>query len=250
MAIHGPLVAATVWFGQVDLSGNCNKIDGPHCTVVDLDTTNFASGGAHARTGGLYDSDTNIEGFAEYGANLQDDYSFAAVDSISPPTRIVSISPTGADGAVAYTFQGLHLDYKTGTQVGSVQPYALNVKGRGTYPTIRGNILLPKQAMAATTNGTVTNLGAVSATQSVYASLHVFAASGTNPTLDVTVQSAALVGFGTPTTRITFAQQTAAGSVFATPTAGAITDAFWRVTATIGGTGGPNFTAAVVVGIQ
>lgn len=243
MAIFGPLISATVFMGGVDLSGNCNKLDGPHAMIADEDVTNFASGGAKVRTGGLIDGDLGIEGFVEYGTGLED---AAAFSTFSANTPTVSVSADGTDGGVTYTMQALQLDYKFGGPVGGVQPYTISVKNRGQYGPVRGNLLLPKQTMTATTNGTVTNLGAVSSTQSLYAALHVFAASGT---LDVTVQSAATVGFGSPTTRLTFSQMTATGDQFATPISGAITDGYWRVVATIAG-GTPSFSAAVIVGIQ
>jgi hypothetical protein len=92
-------------------------------------------------------------------------------------------------------------------------------------------------------------LGAVAAGQRVYAALHVIdPVSGTSPTLDVTLKSAALVGFGSPTTRLTFTQATEPTSELLSA-AGAITDEFWRVDFSIGGTDTPTFPFIVVVGI-
>jgi hypothetical protein len=52
-----------------------------------------------------------------------------------------------------------------------------------------------------------------------------------------------------PTTRVTFSQATGRTSQWATPVAGAITDDWWDISWTIGGTGGPDFTFVAVVGI-
>ena len=94
-------------------------------------------------------------------------------------------------------------------------------------------------------SGTGIQLGAVSATQSVHASLHALTVSG--GTLDVTVESDTASGFPSTTTRITFAQITAVGSEFASA-AGAITDEYWRVDFTVGG--GGTFDFVVCVGIK
>jgi hypothetical protein len=92
-------------------------------------------------------------------------------------------------------------------------------------------------------------LGAATATQHLYGVLHVLAVSGTNPTLDVVIQSDDAEGFASGTTRGTFTQKTAVGSQFLTPVAGPVTDTHWRCTWTIGGTNTPSFTIALVVGI-
>jgi hypothetical protein len=89
----------------------------------------------------------------------------------------------------------------------------------------------------------------VSASQKMYAALHVRSVSGTNPTLDVVVQSDT-VGFPSATSRITFSQATATTNRHQfSSVAGAITDDYWRVSYTIGGTGTPTFSFAVTVGI-
>jgi len=63
------------------------------------------------------------------------------------------------------------------------------------------------------------------------------------------VQSDDAQAFLSPTDRITFAQATAIGAQWATPVSGAITDDWWRLSYTIGGTN-PSFMVIVVVGIQ
>ncbi len=79
--------------------------------------------------------------------------------------------------------------------------------------------------------------------------MHVVAASGTTPTLDMIVESDDNSGITSGVTRITFTQEVAVGAQYATAVAGPITDDWWRVGWTIGGTG-PSFTVIVTVGIQ
>ena len=117
-----------------------------------------------------------------------------------------------------------------------------------TGPVVRGTLMHPTTTARSTSStGTARQLGAVSATQSVYAALHVLSVSGTStPTLTVTVQSDT-VGFATPTSRVVFSGATAVGAQFGSA-AGAITDDYWRVSWTVSGTN-PSFLFGVTIGI-
>ena len=154
----------------------------------------------------------------------------------------------GTEGDIAYFGRSTVGLYTLGGEVGELNPFSLRLEGTGSDRLVRGTILVTG-AKTATGNSTAQQLGAVAAGESLFAGLHVIAVAGTSPTLDVIVQSDT-VGFPSSTNRITFAQQIAIGSVYATPVAGAITDDYWRINYTIGGTGGPSFTFLVTVGIQ
>jgi hypothetical protein len=112
---------------------------------------------------------------------------------------------------------------------------------------LNGQLASTLAARTSTANGTILTMTGPTASQRLYAGLHITAASGSTPTLDVTIESAALVGFGSPTTRITFTQAAAAGWQFSS-VAGAVTDGFWRAVFTIGGSS-PSFTVAVFLGV-
>ena len=88
---------------------------------------------------------------------------------------------------------------------------------------------------------------AAAATDRVWISVHVTAATGTLPTLDLVLESDALDTYGSPTTRITVPQFTTVGS-YITSIAGAVTDVEYRISATVGGTL-PHFTYMVAMGI-
>jgi hypothetical protein len=89
----------------------------------------------------------------------------------------------------------------------------------------------------------------VSATQAVFAGLHVLAVSGTDtPTLTVKLQSDALEAFGSSADQLTFTAATAVGAQFKT-LAGANADTWWRAQWTISGTN-PSFTFVLIVLIQ
>jgi hypothetical protein len=101
-----------------------------------------------------------------------------------------------------------------------------------------------------TLTGTSVQAGAATATQTIQATLHVTDVSGTSQTLAVVVQSDDNAGFTTPTTRITFdtANATANRSQHKT-LAGPVTDTYWRIVATVGGTN-PSFSFACALGIR
>jgi|SRR3990167_876375 len=151
----------------------------------------------------------------------------------------------GADGERAYFFHARSAGYQVGGPVGEMARYDASARGRG-HPLIPGWILRNAQ-VSATGNGTAYQLGAVGASQKLYGVLHVVERTG-DRTLTAIIQSD-ISGFGTPTTRITFAQQSAIGYEYATPVAGAITDDYWRTAWTIGGTTG-TITAIVAMGIR
>ena len=101
---------------------------------------------------------------------------------------------------------------------------------------------------SASGNTTGRQLGAVSATQSVYASIHVWSVAGTStPTLTAKIQSDDNSSFTSATDRITMSSATAITSEYKSQ-AGAITDDYWRVNWTVSGTS-PIFKAIVSIGI-
>jgi len=127
--------------------------------------------------------------------------------------------------------------------------FALSASGGAAAARIvRGVVLHPATARTTSGTGTITYVGDVSSGQKAYAALHVIAASGSSPTLDVAVQSDGDSSFGSPTDRITFSQASAVGAEWKSAS-GAISDSYWRVSYTIGGSS-PSFTFVVVFGIR
>jgi hypothetical protein len=72
--------------------------------------------------------------------------------------------------------------------------------------------------------------------------------AGTNPTLDLKIQSDDAQAMSSPIDRITFDQMTTVGAQWK-ELAGPITDTWWRVNYTLGGID-PSFVIAVVIGIK
>ena len=240
------LANAKIWVGGFDLSGDLSAIALKYGAELK-ETTNFASGGFKTRLPGLQSFSFQHEGHWSGGTGNVDDAIFNSLFALQ--NTVMSLDPTaaGVEGDHAYTGQVDVASYAPGAKIGDV--FAFSVSGESDGAPLVAGTLVANRNVNASGSGSVFNLGAVAAGQSVYASLHVLApVTGTTPTLNVILQSAALVGFGSPANRITFAQATANGAQWGSA-AGAITDAFWRVSYTIGGTS-PSFPFVVVAGIR
>lgn len=240
MATH-ILQDAKLWLNDVSIDAIANTLSW-ETTRETQDNTVF---GQSARTmlPGLQTVSVSASGFADmtdFDADLFDIYDNATVSPLSA-------SATGGDGDVAYTSQGLAVSLQPlGGSVGDMAALAIQADGSGGVRSVRGTILHDETAETATGVGTGRELGAVSATQSVFGALHVISASASD-TLDVVVQSDADDTWASPTTQLTFAQATGKTGEFVSA-AGAVTDTWWRVSFTIGGVS-PSFTFVVVVGI-
>ena len=233
-----------LYVGGYDLSGDMNQLAMNYEAEIK-DKTTFGSAGAREKRAGLTNVTMEHQGLVDLAEGDVDEVLFGRIGAAVVP---VTMCPTdGSDGERAFSVQALYATYAPGAQVGEM--FAFTVRAEGHGQAVRGTIMLPAVAKTTTGVGTIQQLGAVSATQKLYATLHVVAASGAAPTLDVTVKSDDAVGFLSPTTRITFTQAAAVGAQWATPVSGAITDDYWRIDYTIGGAG-PSFTFVVVVSIQ
>lgn len=231
-----------LWVAQYNLAGDANSLS--MGIGSELQDTTAIGDAARSRMGGLQTVAFQAEGYWDdpLDAVLFEDVSLSDVP--------VTIAPAGLNpGDRAFLARCAIAEYMpVSGSVGEMARFSVGGEGTGV-PVARG-VLLANTTAGATVNGTAQLLGAVAAGQSVYASLHVTAASGTTPTLVVTIQSDDNVGFTSPTTRITFATATAAANLtqFASA-AGAITDTYWRAIATITGAG-PSFTFTVAAGIR
>ena len=207
-----------------------------------LDDTLFGDS-TRSNAGGLKTVRAAAEGLYQGGAALDKIY-YAA---IGVSDTIFTICPTtGAIGERAYFFKSLLSQYTPSAQLGELMQFGVTAEGRGDL--IGGTVLFPKTTVTGSSTSTAQELGLVGAGEYLYAALHVFSVSAAD-TLDVIVQSDE-VAFGSPQTRITFAQNTAIGSEYATPVAGPIaTDTYWRISYTVAGSD-PSISFAVVLGIQ
>ncbi len=212
---------------------------------MDLDRTTFASNGWNERIGGLFDMQAALEGFWDAtDLTKPDDTLFANLGAAG--TALTVVPTAGTVGSLAYLAKVLQVDYKPAGQVGQLLGWTASVKGNTAVA--RGQILHPQgTARTATGNGTAVQVGAVLVTQRMYANLHVLSVAGTTPSITVALQSNVDNTFGSPTTRLTFAADTALDGQ-SLNVLGPITDTWWRATWTISGTT-PSFLFAVSAGV-
>jgi hypothetical protein len=235
-----------VYTGGYDLSGHLNDVTATE-DVAEIEATVFGCDAKYALLG-LPSVTMSMKGYGYTQASPigPDDI---INDQLRVADTVVTICPTtGAIGEPAKFAKSMWMNYMPGGTVGEMYAFTLDGVGQNTV-LVPGTVMESSQKTSSTT-GTARLLGAVSATQKLYAAMHVIAVEGTNPTLDMIVASDDAVGFASAATKITFAQATGLGAQFATPVAGAITDTYYRCSWTIGGTGTPKFTVVVSVGIR
>ncbi len=237
------LLDAGIYVGQYDLSGDHNALALTY--GVDLKDASTFGSDARKRAAGLKVITASGEGFWSGGDGNADDATFSQLGAVNVPVTITPATP--ALNGDAYLFRAARADYSPGAQDGELLRFSTSLEGSSGDPLLRGN-LLHVGSEASTGTETGEQLGALIAGQTLYAALHVISVAGTSPTLDVAIESDDNSGFTSATSRIAFTQATAITSEWKT-VAGAITDDWWRVTFTIGGTGSPSFSFIVSVGI-
>lgn len=213
--------------------------------ATPLDTTALSTTGFTSSIGGLKSGTFTMDLMADFAEDSVDETVFAALGATD---SIKSVCVGSADGSKAYLSRGVVTNYTTLT--GNVGELAMSNKTAPRSGVIaRGKLIHPTTARTSSSTGTAHQLGAVASGKRLYAALHVLSVSGTNPTLDVKIQSDTS-GFGSATDRITFSQATATANRYQWGSvAGAVTDDYWRVSYTIGGTGSPTFAFIVTAGI-
>lgn len=237
-----PFTNGRIYVAGINLSAHANQ-GTLELTAAELDASSI-SDAWDVFVMGRKKASLDVQGFWEAGASLPDSL-FTLLGSANQPVMVL---PDGDEGSIGYAFRAVPVSYSAGGQAGELMGFTAGARG-DLSRAVRGSVVLDDSAaVTATADGTAFNLGAVTSDQTVYAALHVLAASGTSPTLDVIVESDSAEAMSTPTTRLTFSQQSDIGAEWQSAT-GAVTDTWWRVGLTVGGTD-PSFTAAVLVAIH
>jgi hypothetical protein len=220
-----------------------------------VECTTFCSAGSREYKQGLKTWASSADGYVDFAAAADTASPLVPGEVIVPANQGSQFNATwasvGTEGTWCYLSDGvLGTLTPIGGAVGEMAVYhaELMPADRTVGHRMVHGILEANRTVSSSSNTTgAATLGAISATQTMYASLHVFQLTGTSPTLDVIVQSDT-VGFGSPTDQITFTQATTRSGQYGSK-AGAVTDTFWRVKWTLGGSGGPTATFAVSLGI-
>lgn len=234
---------------SVSLGGFVNELDGPSVSAPMVDFTNFASGGWKFAKPGTASYTFDVKGYQAYASGEIN--SIAGTANVAAQTAdvftLLPIStPSGAAVAdPAYLGTGFESNLSAlSGQVGAAAAFSGTWTGTGRL--VEGSVAHPQAARTATGNGTAFAFTPPTASQSLWASFHVLSVSGAG-TITFTVQTATLIGFGSPTTRITSSAFAAVGSELDS-LAGVITDGFVRVSWTIAGFTSVTFAAAIGVG--
>ena len=214
-----------------DYTGHSNSVE-VSVETDDQDLTVFGTNGWKAKASGLKDCSAKADVFWESAAtdnvDAVDVELFNKLGAVNFP---VTMTPSSVETDTAYIFRGASFAHSLLGDVGDLSMTSLELKSSDTQGLIRGQLAKTKgNISSAAAFGTGCNLGLVSATKFLYATLHVFAA-GT--TLTVVVESDDNSGFTTPTTRATIGPITTRTGTYLTRVAGPIaTDTWWRFRAT------------------
>lgn len=242
------LLDVDLYANGLDLScfSNQAKVD---ATANELDATTFCSGGWVTPIAGPRTVELSASGPGDMATATASQTS--AVDEVLAVdlggSYVLSAVPVGGtEGSVGYFTTGLLMNRTIlDGAAGDLATHSVTFKGntrlvRGTLSTV--------QTVTATGNGTGFQVGAVSATQRLWAAVHFLTAGGTStPTITVIIESDDNAGFTSATTRISFTAATAKGAQFSS-VVGAITDDYWRARWTVSGTN-PSFQTRVLLGV-
>lgn len=239
-------LAPQVYLAHLDLTTLTNLASFPLSRAMQPCTT-YGDGGYACVKPGLISGEAALTGYQDWAADvLDDELSVGQLGTQYP----LSIYPNPGNGSVtagdvAWIFRGV---------VDSLNPMA-GAKGEmagfelgSAFDTacVRGLVLHPKAARTATTNGTAVALTGPTASQSLYAALHVTAYSGfTNVVF--TIESDDGAGFASPTTRITFSTVTGTTYQWSSVAGNFSTETHVRVVATVTGSGSVTFACAAGV---
>jgi len=206
-----------------------------------LDTTTLCDD-AQTFIKGVRSASLTVETIVD-NATTADNYWDTLTGFYAAGTEIpLTVSPEGiAVNSAAIVGKGFVTNFAPASTVGDKVTASLTftVNGRTSFD---GRNLVAHSAITTNTTGTTVDGGAASANGAL-ANLHITAASGTSPTLDVVVEHS--TNNSTWATLGTFAQATGTGGesiVIAGPTV----NRYVRSRATTGGTN-PSFTIAVAV---
>lgn len=234
---------ASLLLHSKQLASNTNTV-AFNFTAEKVTATNFASGGWEESLQGIRSTDLSCELMLDAAADPEETLSDLVDDATDVPFSVTKTYPPAAEDVCWFAkVVGLKLAFKA--VLGQLWSGSMTFGNRAT--AVRGFVCEYNAARTSTGNSSSLTMPAAAATENLWIAVHVTAASGTTPTLDLVLESDADDTYGSATTRITVPQFTTAGS-YITYLAGAITDIEYRIAATVSGTD-PSFTYMVAIGI-
>ena len=240
MAAPTVLTNATIWYGGYDLTGATNEIT-MNAASAEKPVSRFGDT-VEATYPGAMTVGVEAKGFWD---STLDGPQFTQLTAPSTSWPL-TICPDGGDaGELAYSVRAHSFNYSTFEVAwGQSLPFRLSAKAvSGSYLS-RGTVGIPKATYSASFNGTKYQLGAVSASQKLVASMHVFSKSAL---WDVDIESDADAGGGGETVRGSFSQIATSPKQEVIEIAGPITDTYWRVAVTETGAGALIFSVVFAI---
>lgn len=224
---------ARMFVGGYELSGIQNQM-GLNYSADMLDGTVFGQT-TRVNKPGLKNVEISGSGFWDVAA-VGTSYDSVLYSRIAAAKEVVSLAPEGqVVGDTVFFVEGVNGSYNPiSGAVGELIAFEINMQAQ-TLALVRGKVGAVG-TKTVTGNESGVQLGALSATQRLFAALHVVDPSGTTPSIDVVVQSDDTSGFGTPTDQITFSQVTTTAGAQWGSKMGAVTDTWWRIKMTLAGT--------------
>lgn len=229
-----------IYIDGYDRSGDFNKVNLDY-SADELDSTSIADTSKEF-IAGLKNVKFDGEIFTSHGVGEAETTSSA---NFTVADKVITVYPGNTAGNVGYAFRSVQLTQSPQMVIGDIARFTITASSSGST-LIRITDMEGLATKTSTGTGTARQLGGVSAAQTLYSFLHVTSASS-GDTLDITIESDNAEAFSSATTQITHTQFNAIGAEYKTK-AGAITDDWFRVKWTIGGTD-PSFTFNVGLGI-
>lgn len=245
---HRALNNCLILMGQYNVSGDLNSVGIQRSQAALPDDTFGPNKSFMARIPGQSDGVFSFAGLVELTAGGQDSIFSANMSLANIPLTVVLQPNVSGRCKFGLIQQG---EYRSGGNVGGRAEFGAN--GRiANYAMTDGDLLDSGTVhtgdffVAPLERGPSLELGAVGATQKLYAIIHAIA-KDTFTSAVFAVQSSATEG-GSYTDRILFTTITGLTSQFAVPVAGPITDTWWRVA--VASFTGTSLTVYAAVGIQ
>lgn len=233
---------ALVLYGPYDLSGDHNEIRLDD--KADMKEVTAFGNTEHRFLSGLPTYDITGRGMVQYDDSTTPkavDFNLFNEIGQTVAQKVSTLCPSRADGEIAYLNTVVAEKYAFDLTTPNVGMFDFTTNSGGKLA--RGRLVLPLLARVATGNGTIFQIGALSATQKMLCAFHLTAFSFTNAVMRI--KSNATQTTVGATTRGTFTTATGATSELITIT-GPVTDTWWYADWTLTGA---SFTSAVSMGI-
>ncbi len=245
MALHGANISAFGYVDLVDFTGLSEELLVAG-TAEQRECTNFRSGGWREYRNVLKTWQFDTRNF--WSSDSATDLDPQAFDALGVGGKVITSGMSEVEGDPAFFAQGMIPSYSwlEGSVGDLAKARVQAVSSDGTSGLVRGRLAVEYATFTTTgAKGTALNLGAVGATQKMYATQHLFGTPGSSITM--VIESDADNTWASPTTRYTFGAFTTAGGRWATPVSGAITDSWFRANVSaITGT----WVMACAIGVQ